>query len=85
MTRRVDWMKNDRKEMLTELLAGARRLHRRNRRIRHVLAFSTRVAGPALKTAALLSLARTLGPRRTGRLLVVVAGSELARSRRGSS
>jgi hypothetical protein len=39
--------------------------------------------GPALRTAAVISLARKLGPRRTGRLLAAAAaGNKLTRSHR---
>jgi hypothetical protein len=70
----------------TETLAGlvaAHRLHRRNRRARRTGAFLTSMIGPALGTAAVISLVRKLGTQRTGRLLAAVAGHDLARSRRG--
>ena len=75
-------MTKDAKEPFIELLAGAQRLQRRNRRTRRILALSAGMAGPALRTAAVLSLARKLGARRTGRLIAVVAGAEFARSRK---
>jgi hypothetical protein len=69
-------------ETLAELVAVAHRLQRRNRSARRTVAFSTSMIGPALRTAAVISLVRKLGPRRAGRLLAAVAGNELARSRR---
>jgi hypothetical protein len=75
-------MKKNHTETLTELMAVAHGLQRRNRRARRIVAFSTTMIGPALRTAAVISLLRKLGARRTGRLLAAVAGSELARSRR---
>jgi len=49
--------------------------------IRRTHALSTRMIGHALRTAAVISLARKLGPRRTGRLIAFVAGDRYARSR----
>lgn len=48
---------------------------------RSILTLSARMVGPALRTAAAISLARKLGPRRTGRLIAFVAGDRYARSR----
>jgi hypothetical protein len=50
---------------------------------RRIVALSASMIGPALRTAAVISLVRKLGARRTGRLLAAAAGRELARSRRG--
>jgi hypothetical protein len=79
----VDLMKKNNTETFAELVGAAHHLQRRNRRARRVVAFSTSMIGPALRTAAVISLVRKLGPRKTGRLLAAVAGNELARSRRG--
>ncbi|MFL5954656.1 MAG: hypothetical protein ACJ76I_11170 [Gaiellaceae bacterium] len=75
-------MKKHQNDTLVELVAAAHRLHRRTRRAGRVVSFSMSMIGPALRTAAVISLARRLGPRRTGRLLAAVAGNKLARSRR---
>jgi hypothetical protein len=75
-------MKKNHAESLAKLVPPAHRMERRNHRARRVAAFSMSMIGPALRTAAVISLVRKLGPRRTGRLLAAVAGSELARSRR---
>jgi hypothetical protein len=76
-------MKKNHTKTRAELVTAAHRLQRQNRRARRMVAFSTSMIGPALRTAAVISLVRKLGPRRTGRLLAAVAGHELARSRRG--
>ena len=76
-------MKKNNAETLAELVAAAHGLQRRNRRAGRIVASSARMIGPALRTAAVISLLRKLGPRRAGRLLAAVAGSEIARSRRG--
>jgi hypothetical protein len=75
-------MKSNHTEARAELTAAAHRLQRRDRRNRRAVAFSMHMFGPAIRAAAVISLVRKLGARRTGRLLVAVAGSELARSRR---
>jgi hypothetical protein len=72
-------MKRHQKETLVGLVASAHRLHARDRRARRIVSFSTSMIGPALRTAAVISLVRKLGPRRTGRLLAAVAGNKLAR------
>jgi hypothetical protein len=77
MTLEVDVMKKDRNSPFTELLVGAQRLQRRNRRARRIGG----VVGTALRMAAAISLFRKLGPRRTGRLIAFAASSELNRAR----
>jgi hypothetical protein len=73
-------MKNQ--KMLAALVAAAHQLQPRRRRARRIVAFSASMIGPALRAAAVVSLVRKLGSRRTGRLLAVAAGNELLRSRR---